>query len=40
MGVYISDPTEYVDENSLLDKEALFRGAFIYLVQKNYLSYL
>ena len=35
IGVHIADPTEYVDENSLLDKEALFRGTSVYLVQKK-----
>ena len=35
IGVHIADPTAYVEKDSLLDKEALFRGTTLYLVQKN-----
>ena len=35
IGVHIADPTTYVEENSLLDKEALERGTSVYLVQKK-----
>ena len=35
IGVHIADPTTYVEEGSLLDKEALFRGTSVYLVQKK-----
>ena len=35
IGVHIADPTTYVEEDSLLDKEALFRGTSVYLVQKK-----
>ena len=35
IGVHIADPTTYVEENSLLDKEALFRATSVYLVQKK-----
>ena len=35
IGVHIADPTTYVEENSLLDKEALNRATSVYLVQKK-----
>ena len=35
IGVHIADPTAYIEKDSLLDKEALFRGTTVYLVQKN-----
>ena len=35
IGVHIADPTTYVEENSLLDKEALERATSVYLVQKK-----
>ena len=35
VGVHIADPSSYIDPNSLLDKQAIFRGATIYLVQLN-----
>ena len=35
IGVHIADPTTYVEENSLLDKEALNRGTSVYLVQRK-----
>ena len=35
IGVHIADPTTYVKENSLLDKEALNRATSVYLVQKK-----
>ena len=35
IGVHIADPTTYVEEGTLLDKEALFRATSVYLVQKK-----
>jgi exoribonuclease R len=35
IGVHIADPSHFVTENSLLDKEAMKRATTIYLVHKN-----
>ena len=35
VGVHIADPSLYVEKNSLLDKQAIYRGTTVYLVQLN-----